>query len=417
MIWKRACLLVALLFHASCTLEEDVVVPTFGDSGLLQDTYALTEEMRGLMDGVYAVDAGSDRFGLTVVLKWRGECLSIFSGVNAGYFVMQGGRLDSVFFFEGYWRYQNGTETGLASFRIGKEEGGRRLMGDTSLPLALTMRGQVGDGALAPSTPIVFRFSRPIKPDILQSGFRIVAHRGGGRTSDKLPHSENSVEIIRMAERFGSNGIEIDARLTRDGIPVLYHDELLNPRLVQKVPLVGRIEDFTYAELRTVVRLINGEKIPSLDEALRTVVEETSLEFVWLDSKSEGVGLMSRVVPLQQKYLSLAQQRGRKLEIVIGLPTDATFNEFRGLPGYQTIPSVCELSLDMVRQANARVWGPRWTLGSLDAEVAQLHAEGRRVIPWTMNQASYIEEYLRRASFDGFVTDYPSLVAYHYYVR
>jgi glycerophosphoryl diester phosphodiesterase len=414
---RRALPMLLLAFLVSCELDKDVLVPTFGDSGLLQDTYPLTEGMKGMIDGVYAVDAGGNRFGSTVVLKWRGVSLSVFSGVNAGYFVLQGGRLDSVFFFEGYWRYQSGTETGLASIRINKEEGGRGLMGDSSALVPPTLRGQVGDGISAPSTPVIFRFLRPIRPELLQNNFRIVAHRGGGRTSEKLPHSENSVEIIRMAEQFGATGIEIDARLTHDGIPVLYHDNLLNPRLVQKVPLVGRVEDFTFVELRSLVRLINGEKIPTLDEALRTVVEETTLEFVWLDSKSEGVGLMSKVVPVQQKYLALARQRGRRLEIVVGLPTDATFSEFSALPDARNIPSLCELSPELVRQVNAWYWGPRWTLGTQDAEVSAMHAEGRRAIPWTLDQGPYMEQYLAQGSFDGFCTNYPSLLAYHYYVR
>jgi glycerophosphoryl diester phosphodiesterase len=413
----RRALPIILVLLASCELDKDVVVPSFGDSGLLQDTYPLSEGMKGMIDGVYAVDAGGNRFGPTVVLKWRGEYLSVFSGVNAGYFVLRGGRLDSVFFFEGYWRYQSGTETGLATLRINKEEGGRGLMGDSSLSGLLTLRGQVGDGNSAPSTPVVFRFLRPIRPELLRKDFRIVAHRGGGRTSEKLPHSENSVEIIRMAEQFGATGIEIDARLTRDGIPVLYHDELLNPRLVQKVPLVGRVEDFAFVELRSLVRLVNGERIPTLDEALRTVVEETTLEFVWLDSKSEGVGLMAKVVPIQQTYLALAQQRGRKLEIVVGLPTDATFSEFSALPGSRDIPSLCELSPEMVRQVNALFWGPRWTLGMQNAEVSAMHAEGRRAIPWTLDQGAYMEQYLAQGSYDGFCTNYPSLLAYHYYVR
>jgi glycerophosphoryl diester phosphodiesterase len=49
----------------------------------------------------------------------------------------------------------------------------------------------------------------------MQSDFQILAHRGGGRNSDYLGVSENSIEMIDIAERFGSTGIEIDARLQK----------------------------------------------------------------------------------------------------------------------------------------------------------------------------------------------------------
>jgi glycerophosphoryl diester phosphodiesterase len=247
--------------------------------------------------------------------------------------------------------------------------------------------------------------------------FYVVAHRGGGRTSDFIPKSENSVELIRIAERFGASGIEIDVRLSKDGIPYLYHDNGLNNRLVMKTPLVGPSEEYTFAQLRSFVTLLNGERIPSLDEVLKAVVEETTLKFVWLDSKSEEKGLLAKVLPIQQKYLQLAQQRGRELEIVIGMPTEEVLNEFLALPSYQTIPSLCELETEDVRQANSRVWGPRWTRGTLDQEVASIRSEGRLAIPWTLDVNGYIQQYVNRGIYDGILTNYPMTVAYYHYMR
>ena len=108
---------------------------------------------------------------------------------------------------------------------------------------------------------------------------------------------------------------------------------------------------------------------------------------------------------------------GRELEILIGLPDTFMRNNFLDYPNYETIPSLCELSLDDVRNTNARVWAPRWTLGMQKANIAAMHSEGRRVFTWTLDEKGFIEEYINEGGFDGILTNYPTIVAYYYYAR
>jgi glycerophosphoryl diester phosphodiesterase len=49
-----------------------------------------------------------------------------------------------------------------------------------------------------------------------------VAHRG-----DPYRVRENTIDSLRSALRLGADAVEIDVRLTRDGVPVLLHDETL----------------------------------------------------------------------------------------------------------------------------------------------------------------------------------------------
>lgn len=51
---------------------------------------------------------------------------------------------------------------------------------------------------------------------------RIIAHRGGG-----LLAPENSLAAIRLARNLGFIGVEFDVKLTKDGVPVLMHDDTL----------------------------------------------------------------------------------------------------------------------------------------------------------------------------------------------
>ena len=70
-----------------------------------------------------------------------------------------------------------------------------------------------------------------------------------------------------------------------------------------------------------------------------------------------------------------------------------------------------------MRRTDAEFWGPRWTLGLQTAEVEAMHNEGREVITWTLDDPVWIDKYIREGNFDGILTNYPSIVAYYYYVQ
>lgn len=399
----------------------DVTVPTFSEGGFIDQTKPLSQSVKAKIEGVYNVKSGSDRFGDKVVIKIAGDRMSVFMGKNAGYFILKSGSLDSVLFFEGYWRFQTGTETGLARLYIGRDEGGKFLFGDTTSSSVIKLQGNFGDGNSAPTTPVLFEYARPLSPQAVAKKFWAIAHHGF-MTSDNMPASENSVEVIRILERYGANAAELDVRLSKDRIPFLYHDNTLNPRLVQRSPLVGSTEEYTMAELKTFVRLLHGEQIPTVEEVLLTVLKETNLKLVWLDLKTTDVEMIKEIVPIQKRVLAMADSMvmvGARdsLEIVIGLPTDSHVAEFLALPNYQTIPALCELELSDVRNTGAIIWGPRWTRGLLLDEVTQMHNEGRRVFSWTVSVTGYIQSYLREGQFDGMISDYPSLVNYYRYIN
>lgn len=89
-----------------------------------------------------------------------------------------------------------------------------------------------------------------------------VAHRG-----DPYRHRENTLRSIRSALAARADAVEVDVRLTRDGVPVLLHDSTLkrlwgDPRPVAAV---------TLDQLSALGR--PGLRVPSLAEALGAVAE------------------------------------------------------------------------------------------------------------------------------------------------
>lgn len=83
--------------------------------------------------------------------------------------------------------------------------------------------------------------------------------------------AENSLEGFRYAVNHGAEGVEFDVHLTKDGVPVVMHDEKIDHTSDGK----GWIKDFTLAELRQY-HLTNGEPVPELKE-LFEILENQNL--------------------------------------------------------------------------------------------------------------------------------------------
>jgi glycerophosphoryl diester phosphodiesterase len=340
--------------------------------------------------------------------------LSIFSNADNLHAVLEGRRLGDSVLLRGYWRKLVNTRTGPLRLIIPYQQGARQLF--ASQPDirndSIVLSGLAGEGNSSPANAIRLRYRRPLN----QTGdFHILAHRAGGRTADLLPYSENSLGMMRFASRLGATGVEIDICLTRDMVPIVYHDKTLNLRLIQKNGLVGEIKNYSYDQLYTYVRLLDGQRIPGLREALHTIVYETPLRYVWLDIKFDGP--LDRVRELQREFKQRANAIGRQVEIVIGLPDEASFNQFRRLPGYRNIPSLCELTTEDARTINAQVWAPRFTLGLQTDDVMQMQSEGRQAFVWTLDEPQYVNQFINQGQFNGILSNYPSLVAFYYYVK
>lgn len=402
---------VLALMFASCSSDFTVSVPEFQGGGSITQSLRIDESAKARLNGVYSVESGFDNFGRTVVGRWSGNTFSVFAGKNSAYFVLQGGRIDSSIVLEGYWRYARDINTGLTQLVLDAQEGGKEVLRGIAAPIVL--RGTFGDGTSTPGRALVLRYLRPLSQPVRP--FWIIAHRGGGRNSDALPESENSLGLLLIAEQFGANAVELDVRLTSDGIPIIFHDENLSPRLIMGEFGIGPIANYSYAHLRTLSTLKNGEPIPTLTEALETIVSKTGLELVWMDTKvPEAIPAM---IAAQQEYRQRAAALGRSVEFLIGLPTEEAMSAFLAHPLHQSAPVLCEFDLADVRRTNATVWGPAWTRGPMTPDVITMHNEGRRVFFWTLDEADYIRVFLNEGALDGIVTNYPSIVAYEYYVR
>ena len=87
----------------------------------------------------------------------------------------------------------------------------------------------------------------------------IVAHRGASATAP-----ENTLTAFHQAIALKADGIELDVQISRDGVPVVFHDDSLR-RLTGKP---GKMTAKTWFELQTLRVLGSDERIPRLTEVL-----------------------------------------------------------------------------------------------------------------------------------------------------
>src|SRR5262249_3362558 len=118
-----------------------------------------------------------------------------------------------------------------------------------------------------------------------------------------------------------------------------------------------------------------------------------------------------------QKAYDHAAAVGREIVIYADLPSNTVIEQFQSYPPYRQsgLPTMCELTLQDVIDNGCTRWGPRYSRGLLLDDVQQAHAQGIKVISWTLNDKGLIRSYILNGQFDGFISDYPCYVVYDWY--
>jgi len=408
-----ASLVLPLLLAAGCISELIDPNMPLTLANIPGDPIDSTGQMR--LQGIYHVSVGSDAFGDTLVaLVVRGH-VCFFAGDQVIFCECAAAISGDTARFKGYYRFVRSEILGVLSLTAFPDKGGKTLHNDASEG-PLTLRGTYHDPGLELDRTIELVRARSITP--ATKTFQILGNCAGGRNSERLSRSENSIEMCKFSEYLGCTGIEIDLHVTSDDTAILMHDDTFSPRTVQSTYILGNVWNFTHQQIRDNARLIHGEILPTLYEFLTYVVDSTNLEFVWLDPKvSSGI---ERILQTQQGALDRAKAKGRKLRILYGLPTQAILDAYRKAPSANKTPVLCELDPSIVRSLpSCEAWGPRWTADLQTATVKQLHSEGYEVYPWTIDDPTYLKKFLdqRESPYDGILSNYPSMLTGQYHLR
>jgi glycerophosphoryl diester phosphodiesterase len=274
---------------------------------------------------------------------------------------------------------------------------------------------------------------------------------------------ENTVAGFARTLALGVSAVELDCGITRDGVVVVSHDPELNPdctrdargRFLESAgpPLIS----LTYAQLQAydVGRLrpgsayaarfpqqqpVDGEQVPRLVDVLTlvrtrgggrvrvaievktfpeqpqlTLAPEPFVQALRLDVQSTATAELVAILAFDWRVLGAVHRL---------MPQVATVALTGQQPGADTVrvgsrpPSPWLGGLDpmqfdgsaacLVKASGAGTWGPDYL--DLDAQrVAQAHALGLRVVPWTVNEREDMEQMLG-FNVDGMITDRPDVL-------
>jgi glycerophosphoryl diester phosphodiesterase len=113
-----------------------------------------------------------------------------------------------------------------------------------------------------------------VRPWQAEDPIRVIAHRGASRD-----HPENTRAAFDAALSQGCDAIELDLQLSRDGVPVVYHDRTLTRAGGGR----RRVAQLDLSELRRLDpgarrgAAHRGQTIPTLEQVLRRYADRTRL--------------------------------------------------------------------------------------------------------------------------------------------
>jgi glycerophosphoryl diester phosphodiesterase len=390
--------------------------PAFENGGMLAGAMPLAERTLLALEGVYQT---SNRFGANVVLHSTRNTLSILALDHRAFAIMRPGCLPAAdgvqLVLEGYWRYLDSSDTGLVRLFVQPASLAAELcagMQPASLPATLV--GSTSFGANEPYAPLTVSFTRPRKNRIIdgRKSFLVGAHHGGCQSADQCGVSENSGQTFALAEQLGADFVEIDVRLTADGVIFPLHHDRLGDGLVNGAYCYGSAEDYTFMQLQANCRLVNGEKIPTLSETLETGLTTTDAS-VWLDMKTP-VALLPVFALLQDLALRLPDAKVVE-RVIVGLPAPDLVDAYSNAQAAGQVPAgqrcLVEEYADDAERLGCVGWSPRYTRGPMRSDVSRMQAEGHLVGYWTINDRDVMDAFLQEGRPNGMLTNYLGVLA------
>jgi glycerophosphoryl diester phosphodiesterase len=231
----------------------------------------------------------------------------------------------------------------------------------------------------------------------------VIAHRGASAVAP-----ENTLPAFERAVALGADAIELDAKLTRDGIPVAFHDRLL----VRTTGAPGCVGDRTFQELQRMDAGAwkgaehTGAQVPGVEAVLEAVARSVLVNIELTDYWSDQERLVLRVVEIVRR---------------LGLAHRVLFSSFQSA-------ALRAAHREAPEMARARLSGPTWLsyrdrIPQRRAPIDAIHPHESQVTPsllgwardrgyrthiFTVDEAERMERFWAWGA-DGLITDVPDV--------
>ncbi len=236
---------------------------------------------------------------------------------------------------------------------------------------------------------------------ITADGVLVISHRGD---SGRAP--ENTLAAFELAVKCETDLTELDYRHSADGVPVVFHDELLD-RTTNAPAVFGKakipLESKSIADLRTLDAgswfdaKFAGVKIPTLDEALDLIqtgstalIERKSGDAEMCVALLDQKQLLDRVVVQSFDWHFLAECHRLAPTLVLGALGKDKLHD-------KQLEDAEKLGASIV------VWNHKHIA---QRDIQRIHDRGFRAWAYTVNDQTTAKE-LTTYGVDGIITDRP----------
>ncbi len=233
----------------------------------------------------------------------------------------------------------------------------------------------------------------------------VIGHRGAAAYAP-----ENTIEGIRTAAEIGTKWVELDVKLTRDSVPVIFHDDTLE----RTTNGFGNVADTNFEDIRELEAGLwfsegfAGVIVPTLEEVMEVLIEhdlgvnfeikpcpgrEIETAEVMLDVLSRSWDNLDNILISSFQHVSLETAFDMVPDMPRGLLLDDEWPEnWKDLADYLEVSTI-------------NFNGNRCT----QEQVEELVELQKPVLAYTINDTQRAK-ILRQWGVDGFFTDDPETV-------
>ena len=222
------------------------------------------------------------------------------------------------------------------------------------------------------------------------NSFEIVAHRGVS-----TDHPENTIPAFQRAIELGADAIELDMRLTKDKIPVVFHYYYLD----NITSLSGPIFNYSYEQLcqakfLTQKKSFDSPKIPTLVEVLESIGGKIGLEIEVKGPEPESAIILGDVLQMFQNLWKTIEVTSYEITLLLNIreqcPGIATDLLFRRSESWMDLDVVAYQAANLARLARARA--VHLHPSQLSAEVIDyVHNSGIEIHAWDVNDEAALK--------------------------
>jgi glycerophosphoryl diester phosphodiesterase len=227
----------------------------------------------------------------------------------------------------------------------------------------------------------------------------IFGHRGA-----KAYAPMNTIPSFELAVEQGADGVELDIWLSKDGYPVILHNDTVD----ETTDGHGDIQEKTLAEIKALdagsyfdAKFV-GTQVPTLDEVFEAVGKKLIINVEIKSNETRRDGIEKVVADClarhnMQRRVIVSSFDPRVLKTFRGIMSDVPIG-YLYAPNYTFFPEIMETLPHEARHPHFSVLTPEY-IESL---------RGYRINTWTVNEPEQVKEFIE-LGIDAIITDKPDM--------